>query len=404
MRTFLFAPETFNLAETTRMIEVAKACKEDATCIFMGYSQKFAYLIETAGFEFYYLTPHLTEQDVTNIMKFDQMKTIRMPFSYEMLMERTQQELQLIGKIQPDCILIGSTISLFISARVKKIPLVYVKPYAYTRANIESVHFMKASNKYIKEIMRAFFLQLKWFPRNLKKVIKYYHLEADFNYTIDFFDADLNCITTPEVLTKESNLPLGSVYVGPIFAHLNEAIPFTLKKLLKESTVPTIFCSMGSSGNAKVILSLLHQFKDLPVKVISPMKSFLADKEIEELPENVYIYDWLPALKVQKMVTASVLHGGEGTIQTACVAGKPFIGIGLQKEQEYNIAACVAYGNAVQIKKSKLRDYEYFKRMLHQLLNEQHYQQRATLLQQELSLINGCKNVRDAVMYLLEKE
>lgn len=38
MKTLLFAPETFNLAETTRMIEVAKACQSQATCIFMGYS------------------------------------------------------------------------------------------------------------------------------------------------------------------------------------------------------------------------------------------------------------------------------------------------------------------------------------------------------------------------------
>ena len=32
----LFAPETFNIAETTRMIEVAKACRERFEPVFMG--------------------------------------------------------------------------------------------------------------------------------------------------------------------------------------------------------------------------------------------------------------------------------------------------------------------------------------------------------------------------------
>ena len=64
MKTLLFAPETFNLAETTRMIEVAKECQSEANCVFMGYSRKFADFIEEAGFEFNYLAPHLTETDI----------------------------------------------------------------------------------------------------------------------------------------------------------------------------------------------------------------------------------------------------------------------------------------------------------------------------------------------------
>lgn len=41
-----------------------------------------------------------------------------------------------------------------------------------------------------------------------------------------------------------------------------------------------------------------------------------------------------------------MIHGGEGTVQTACASGAPFAGIGLQTEQRFNLDECVRYGNA----------------------------------------------------------
>ncbi|OJG91421.1 hypothetical protein RV15_GL000698 [Enterococcus silesiacus] len=371
------------------MIEVAKACQSQAICIFMGYSRKFATFIEKEGFEFNYLTPHLAETDIQNIMKFDQMKTVRIPFTYNMLRMRIENELQLIEKIDPDGIIIGSTISLLISARVKKVPLIYVKPYAYSRAHIEGPLFMKESKPYIKKIVKALLLNLKWLPKDIKKLIKEFGVKDHFEYTIDAMSADLNCITTPELLTKNPVLPKNSVYVGPIFAKLNEEIPRDLQQLLEISTKPLIYCSMGSSANHQLIFDLLQSFDGLAVEVISPMKSYLTEEQIKQLPKNVHLFDWLPAMAVQNKVMACVLHGGEGTVQTACFAGKPFIGIGLQKEQEYNIDCCVKYGNAIQIKKNKLKDQHLFKKNIQKLLEESIYRQQAKKLQQELQSMEG---------------
>ncbi|MEI5993401.1 glycosyltransferase [Candidatus Enterococcus mansonii] len=389
MRTLLFAPETFNLAETTRMIEVAKKCQSQANCIFMGYSREFASFIEKEGFEFRFLTPHLTDADIRNIMKFDQLKTYKIPFTYDRLKMRVNNELQLIEELHPDGIIIGSTISLLLSARVKKVPLMYVKPYAYSRAHIEGPEFMKNSNRYLKKIVKYLILNLKWLPKDIKRLIKELGIEDQFTYTIDAMSGDLNCITTPELLTKNPDLPNNSVYVGPIFAKLKEEVPFSLQQLLEKATKPLIYCSMGSSGNRQLIFELLQNFDELPVEVISPMKNYLTEEQMNQLPRNVHIYDWLPAKEVQEKVTACVLHGGEGTIQTACLSGKPFIGVGLQKEQEYNISCCVEYGSAIQIKKHKLTDQRLFKKKLQELLSNQLFEQQAKKLQQQLQPIEG---------------
>lgn len=398
MRTLLFAPETFNLAETTRMIEVAKQCRHEAHCIFMGYSEVFSHYIDQAGFTFHLLTPHLTEEQIVQIMDFDQGRTRKIPFSYEMLKERIDNELALIDTLQPAGIVIGSTISLLISARAAHIPLTYVKPYAYSRAWFEDNQFMQQAPAFIRQTVQKFVLNFKWLPRDIKKLINEYGVAQHFPTFIDALDADLNCITTPEILTGNPKLPQNSLYVGPIFADLPEDIPDSLTQLLREQTEPVIFCSMGSSANRDIIIRLLNNFEGLPVQVISPMNSYLSEAERAAVPNNVHLYDWLPAKAVQAAVTASVLHGGEGTIQTACVTGKPFIGIGLQKEQEYNIRCCVNYGNALQLSQKQLSNQQLFKETLHELLENDAYKHRGELLKKELEGMNGSKLAAELIL------
>lgn len=402
METLLFAPETFNLAETTRMIEVAKECQAQFNCVFMGYSRKFSELIEEAGFPFLLLEPELTEKDVLNIMKFDQMKSVKFPLSYEQLKIRIESELKLMEVINPKGIIIGSTMSLLISARVKQIPIVYVKPYAYTRAHIESPQFMQDSDRMIRGFVKAILLHVRWFPKIIRRLINDYRLNEQFKYTIDFMDADFNCLTTPEILTKNATLPPDNVYVGPIFARLKKEIPAEILQLLSVSQEPILFCSMGSSANKKIILQLLHVFEGMSVQVISPMKSYLTEKEIEKLPTNVHIFDWLPAQEVQALVAASVLHGGEGSLQTACVSGKPFIGIGLQMEQEYNISCCVDYGNAISIKKHQLKNYSYVRKQIQRLLTDAELKHKAVNLQKNLQQLHGAKIAAKEIINFLE--
>ena len=51
MKTLIFAVAGYNLAETSRHIEIAKACREQFNTTFMSYGGKFESLIEGEGFE-----------------------------------------------------------------------------------------------------------------------------------------------------------------------------------------------------------------------------------------------------------------------------------------------------------------------------------------------------------------
>ncbi len=61
--------------------------------------------------------------------------------------------------------------------------------------------------------------------------------------------------------------------------------------------------------------------------------------------------EYLPSHLLHEHIDFSFIHGGEGTVQTACASGKPFIGIGMHYEQCCNIQYCVAYGNAIALTK-----------------------------------------------------
>jgi UDP:flavonoid glycosyltransferase YjiC (YdhE family) len=357
-KTILFAPETFNLAETTRSIEVAKRCSTYFNCIFIGYSKKYAYLIEEANFEFIHLQPNLMEEEIDQIMKVDQLKGIKHPFTYENLKERIKNEKDIINKNNPVVVFIGTTLSMFISSRACKIPLVYLKPLAYTRiffseGHLELPPILNKSflpQRIIMYFYKKIALSITYKPKAFSKLAKEEGVSFP-KYTIDALDADYNLITSIPEITGVNDLPNNYKYVGPVYAQLEVPIPSTLDMLPTHQ--PIIYFAMGSSGSKTIIKKILYVLEKLPVTVICPMKKTLgtcADSFSNN--NNIIICDLLPAHKLSNIIDLSIIHGGEGTVQTACLSGKPFLGYPLQQEQRVNINECVRFGNALLLKKN----------------------------------------------------
>ena len=98
---------------------------------------------------------------------------------------------------------------------------------------------------------------------------------------------------------------------------------------------------------------ILEGFEGQPFRVISPVKA-LVEKLNVKVPSNVIATGWLPAHKVNPMADITVIHGGIGTVMTACLAGLPVVGVGMQPEQEANLECLVRKGFAIRIKKRRL--------------------------------------------------
>ena len=127
--------------------------------------------------------------------------------------------------------------------------------------------------------------------------------------------------------------------------------------------------------------------------MIAPIKAHIQDGNIT-VPKNVLVYDWLPAHKVNPLADIAVIHGGQGTVQTACAAGTPFVGIGLQPEQESNIDAIVRQGSALRVRKRRLNRQSLLA-SIEQLLNDKSARQKAKEIQELTLAWDGTKNAAE---------
>src|SRR5699024_4965755 len=105
----LFAPETFNLAEVTRGIEVARRLATRRPVLFCGFSRRYADRIVQAGFEFRLLSPELSEHEADQLLALDQGKALRNPLTASVMSRRVAAERHLIHRSGAAGVVIGST-------------------------------------------------------------------------------------------------------------------------------------------------------------------------------------------------------------------------------------------------------------------------------------------------------
>jgi len=354
-RSVLFAPESFNLAEVTRAVEVAGRMPDDVECVFAGYVRRFAHVVEDAGFTFRELAPELTDQQIDQLLALDQGRGLRHPFTEAMLRERVANERALIREIQPAAVVIGTTMSQFISARAEGIPLVYVKPFAYSLPHVRHLRatgllprdtrLQRIIDSAAATAVRQIVPRIPLVPRSFPRVARAHGVTLP-RTALRALDADLNLLATaPHLVPEGVELPANYRVVGPIFASLPGEAPSLVSQLAAHPQ-PLVYFAVGSSGNRDLVRTVLAGLGRAPCHVLAPVGSYLTEDDVAELPGNVHVTDWLPADRLGEAVDLAITHGGEGTVQTSSVQGWPFVGIPLQMEQRFNVQTCVGFGSA----------------------------------------------------------
>lgn len=352
-RTVLFAPETFNLAEVTRGIEIAR--RLDARCVFAGYSARYAHVVEEAGFEYRPLEPELSETQADQLLALDQGRGLRHPFTEEMLGRRVVEERGLIRRLQPFAVVIGTTMSQLISARAEGVPLVFVKPFAYSVPHVRQMRatgflarrtrWQRGLDTALSTAVRTVLPRLPLVPRSFPRVARAHGIRLPPT-ALRALDADLNLITTaPHLLPDRLWLPASYRVVGPVFAALPAPVPDLVAELAARPE-PLVYFAVGSSGNRDLVRDVLSGLGRARCQVLAPVRQYLTDDDVARLPHNVHVTDWLPADRLGEAIDLAITHGGEGTVQTSSVQGWPFIGIPLQVEQRFNVQLCVDFGSA----------------------------------------------------------
>ena len=346
MSRILFSPESFNMGETTRGIEIARVAQDRGhKVLFHIYSPKYRGLLESARLPVHLREPIMTDAEAKQLMALDQGRGVRHPFTTEKVRQRVTVELAAIRDFNADAVVIGSNPTMLISARIAGVPIFYARPYAYstTYFSAKPAGEAPAAPGWLRALARA----ISYKPASFTRVAREHGIKLP-RRTVDMFSADVNLICSLFTELRGDPLTVPDVSVGPIYYRAPGELPRIVREPKKR---PLIYVGMGSSGSARILAAVLRQLSTAPVDVLVGDGVLLSDADARSLGDNIHRAGTVPAHLLAGHIDASITHGGEGTVQTACLAGVPFAGIAMQAEQRWNIEECARYGNALRFTK-----------------------------------------------------
>ena len=381
MSRILFSPESFNMGETTRCIEIARVSRERGhTVLFHVYSPRYIGLLENAGLPVHLCEPIMSDAEVEQIMALDQGRGVRHPFTTDMVRRRVAAELSAIRDFSADAVVIGSNLTMLLSARIAGVPIFYARPYAYS-----STYFSKkpvggelAAPGWLRAVARV----CSYKPASFARVAREYGLRLP-RRTVDMLSADVNLICSLFTQLRGDSLVEPDVGVGPIYYRAPGELPQIVREPRER---PLVYVGMGSSGSADILTRVLQQLSAAPVDVLVGGGVQLLDTRL--LGNNIHFAGTVPAHLLAGHIDASITHGGEGTVQTACLAGVPFAGIAMQAEQSWNIEECVRYGNALRFTKNDVRRGN-MRDILDRLLSDKGMRAKARQLGEAMRTMDG---------------
>jgi len=365
MKTLVFAVAGYNLAETGRMIEIARTARKYFNVIFASYGGQFERLIEGEGFTLERTSPRLTEEKLARlrvVLSGETLNTVGY-LSAKELATRVPNEIAFFKAIKPAAVLTGWCLSVTISTRAAGIPFVNVlhstSVREYYEAGLQSwpdrsdfgfVRWLfrndqERMNRWVSSLV----LKMAAPAKAYNKVGPAYGLPRFKNF-IDLIEGDHTLLADiPEWVGFHEVRPTLH-YIGPLPARIDLPIPDEVTSIPRDK--PIVYFAMGSSGKPALVAEILAGFRNKLYRVIAPVKSQIEQMKVD-IPENVVVTGLLPAHKVNPMADISVIHGGQNTVMNACLSGTPIVGIGMHPEQQANLDACVRKGFAVRLNKKR---------------------------------------------------
>ena len=361
-KVLLFAPVTFDLAETTRMLEIAKGivnhplASQTFDIQFISNGGDLEHLIEEQGFPLKRLEPRYTLEMIERLGKVDKGEKFAPALSQKEMIAMIDNEVAYLRDLSPVAVITGSYMTIPVTCRILKIPLVWVVQstwledfFARGAGMTDGITFppLKKIVDWFILLFINFWIRIG-FLGPVNKAASHYGVDG-YKSIFDYWRGDLTMVAEPAEFSGVQ-LPPNYYYTGPLIARQDFPLPDEIKNIPHDK--PIIYFAMGSSGTPQIIARIIESFEGKPYRVIAPVKQHLDKVPGVKIPSNVMVTDWLPAHLVNKLADLSLIHGGIGTVMTAAYAGKPVVGVGMQMEQVANLACLVRKGFAIRVAKS----------------------------------------------------
>ncbi len=360
------------LSETSRMLAIARALQARGESVAMAtHGGPYTRVLDDAGMPWTLLPPEMDAERCGRFLK-DLVQIgkpgVRMLDGDE-VRRSVAAEAAFFREVGAQAVVIGFTLTAYLSSRVAGIPLVashgasYVPPvFERGLAPVPATMPLPA---------------LEWLPAWLKRKMANAaptHL-TDPTVFLNKVAAELGVEPVPTLaalmlgdLTLVTDLPevLGVseadlqawrpkrpglyrpgtqlVYTGPLFAQLDLPIPPAVEAFL-DGAEPTAYVVLSSSS-ASLLRAVTARVRAAGLRVI--VGATIHDYGPVSDP-GVVVAGLLPSHRVMPKVQVAVTMGGQGTVQTAMTSGTPLVGLPLHPEQDLNVDLAARHGMALAV-------------------------------------------------------
>ena len=259
-----------------------------------------------------------------------------------------EQDLALIDELRPDAVVGDFRLSLSVSARLAGVPYAcianaYWSPYALNRSLPLPVlpwtpYVPLPLAQRVFDFFQPSLLATHCQPLNdvrISRALAPLPMDLRRIYT----DADLTLYADDPRIFPLREAPETHRHIGPVIWSPPVTLPPWWDQI--DANLPTIYVTMGSSGNARMLEAVLNALSVLPVAIVASTAG--ATVPSGRWP-NARIAEYLPGEQAAARSQLVVCNGGSPTSQQALAAGVPVLGICQNMDQLLNMREIAAAG------------------------------------------------------------
>lgn len=423
--TYLIVSAAFQDAgDTTRAIALASALRaycpkgHELKIDFLSCGSRFEPLIQKAGFDVVPCQPRVKGESVADDLGWDFPEFFG---SEGIARSFIEGQLEALRSLRPDVVLHGMWGPTSLAARLLGIRTISFLPLPMHPASFanglirdlpDPIPLLTRLPRWLRQwLARAFSPLMIHAP-----IFRQHRLGAAAEQCgwpskgplslFDIAQADLNLVNDLPAFHADYShrLPDNIVITGPLFARVHHPaeLDLDIAAHLRTPHRPSVLVTMGSSGTK------LFLFEAIRALIANPHDNWnaviLASHAICSLDEaravanddpRLLVTDrFIPAPAATALADVVIMHGGQGTVQTAIATGTPLVGVALQVEQQTNLDNVMDFGAGIRIQRRSWHSHN-IREAVTKVLGDPHYKVRAMELAYTIRNIDGARIAAD---------
>jgi len=347
----LFFGEAVTLAHVARPHCLARALDKQVFEVHFACDKRFGFLRDDEQIRYWDIRSKTVEKFLNAV------ETGKALYNKHELIDYTNEDCELIRKVQPDLVVGDFRHSLSISTRLAQTPYValinaYWSPYNADRAlpvpevrgvNLNGIPFMSRLMPTLSKAIFAFQ------GRALNGARRHFGLEPfatcrdgwTFGDHVVYYDA--------YDLIPLDRLPRNHHYIGPVSWSPSIALPEWWDAL--DADRKTAYVSLGSSGNVGLVDAIIDALLAEGVQVLlSSGGRFGHDPR-----DNVFVAAYLPGEAAARRADLVICNGGSPTAYQSLSQAAPVIGIPSNMDQLLAMRYIERFGAGVTLRAAQIR-------------------------------------------------